>query len=79
MENQLAYRFKTLTREQPHAGHYPLLSKAVRGMNFNKSKVTEAFNKYVHKEDYAKDERDRLLEILWESNSDILAPKIPTV
>lgn len=62
-ENQLAYRFNAF--RTPDVGDYISLSAAIRGMKYNKSEITKAFNKYVSKEDYAGSERDTLLVNLW--------------
>jgi hypothetical protein len=37
---------------------------AVRGMNYKRHQIYSAFNKYVKKSDYAKDDRDTLMERL---------------
>ena len=63
-EEHLSYRFKSFQSQNPNLGDYIVLSMSVRGMKYNKWKVYEAFNKYVPKNDYAKNERDMLMENL---------------
>ena len=76
-EKLLSYRYGVIKRTYPFAGHYLILSGAVRGMKYNKSKITKAFNIYVHKSDYATDERDMLLENLWRVSFEDYCPKLP--
>ena len=76
-EKQLSYRFNQFRKAQPNVGHYIILSTAIRGMNYIRGKVTHGFNKHVSKEDYASDERDMLLESLWEVTKLGEAYKIP--
>lgn len=64
-EKQLSYRFSQFKKSHPFVGHYIFLSSAIRGMKYGKGKITEAFKKYVPKSDYASEERDVLLENLW--------------
>ena len=61
-ETELSYRFDKF--KQPFVGKYIILSSAIRGMKYSKWKVSDAFNRYVPKSDYALDERDMLLENL---------------
>ena len=62
--NQLSYRYKYFSSLHPNLGTYIVLSMSVRGMKYKRHVVYAAFNKYVLKNDFAKEERDTLLEDL---------------
>jgi len=69
-ENQLSHRFRYFQRHNPNLGDLIVLSKSVRGMKYNKSKINQAFNKYISKDDYDHNDRDILLENLYKVTLD---------
>jgi hypothetical protein len=61
---------KTITErykafENKNLGAIPTLKRAIRGMHYGKQLITNAFNKYVPKEEYSKSEKDEILEDLY--------------
>jgi len=42
------------------------LSRTIRGMKYGKGKITNAFNKLVPKGEYELDEKEAILEDLWQ-------------
>ena len=57
-------------------GSYLVLSRAVRGMKYNKWVVYKAFEKYVPKADYAYNEKDWLMDNLVDVTNSDNAPKL---
>lgn len=69
----IASRFKEFERKE--IGTIPTLSKAIRSMKFKKSEINLAFKKFVPNEEYAKNERDEILEDLYEKTLEISGEK----
>lgn len=63
----ITYRFNSF--KDIRLGAILTLSKAVRGMNYGKQIVINAFNKFVPKEEYAQNEKDEILEWLLLQNN----------
>lgn len=77
MEGSLSYRFNQFKKGNPNVGDFVILSKAIRGMKYGRQKVYEAFNKYIPKSDYSKEEKDMLMDYLWSLSQTSERPEIP--
>ena len=55
------------------------LKRSVRGMKYGKQLITNAFNKFVPKDEYAKDEKDEILQDLWSCSFNEEVAKIPLI
>lgn len=75
MKETINYRFNKFKRYG--VGSIIILEEAVRGMKYGQQKVIDAFNKFVSKNEFAKDERDGVLEWLLSRNKSDENPKIP--
>lgn len=61
---------KTITQRfnafsSSNIGAIPTLSKAVRGMNYGMQIINDAFRKFVPKDEYVGNEKDRILNWLY--------------
>lgn len=53
--------FNELQKQNPGWSTYACFAKAVRGQNFNKRIIRLRFNQLVNPEDYAKEEKHKIL------------------
>ena len=75
MKETITFRFNSFADKS--IGAIPTLSKAIRGMKYGKQVVIDAFNKFVPKDEYAKNEKDEILnDLLWKNENEEVA-KIP--
>lgn len=66
MKETINFRFNNF--KEVNTGAIPTLSKVVRGMHYGNQQVVDAFNKFVPKDEYAKDEKDEILNWLASQN-----------
>ena len=59
MQETITYRFNHFKSE--NIGAILTLSKAIRGMQYGKQKVIDAFNKLILKGEYAKNEKEEII------------------
>ena len=67
----IEFLFNERKEKQPNGSTYLCLIEAVRGKNFTRRSLREAFNKLVNKEDYDAKEKWDVFEYIWEANLEI--------
>jgi len=68
MQETIVYRFNNFKCE--NLGAIPTFSRAIRGMQYGKQKIVDAFNKLIPKDEYAKNEKEEILNDLMVKNFD---------
>ena len=59
-------RFRLVEKQNPCWSSFICFANTVRGRNFNEKTIRMHFNKLVDKEDYAVDEKNQILEYLYQ-------------